>query len=93
MPLSQDAAVEHAVTDLATRLNINRTEIEVESLEEATFPNSGLGALEQGEMAMDVLTKGTRMRLRVGSRLFEYRAGRAQMRLVGFDERNYLLKL
>ncbi|HWW77039.1 MAG TPA: hypothetical protein VNZ44_16680 [Pyrinomonadaceae bacterium] len=89
MAYSRETAVEGARKDLAARLGKDESEVEEESVEEADFPNTALGAPVGGEMSGMMITSGWRIRLSARGRTFEYRADRNQVRLYNFDGKNY----
>ena len=89
MAHSKEEAVAHARGDLASRLGVPDAEISEESVEQADFPNTALGAPVGGEMSGMMITSGWRIRLGAGGRSYEYRADRNQVRLYNFDGKNY----
>ncbi len=89
MAYSRDEAVERARRDLAARLGVAEDEVRAESVEEADFPNTALGAPERGEMSGMMLTTGWRIRLRAAGKSYEYRADRNQIRLCNFKGSNH----
>ena len=91
MAYSKDEAVERAYTDLAGRLGLPEEEIDEESVEEADFPNTALGAPLRGEMSGMMITPGWRIRLSARGETYEYRADRGQIRLYDFKGKNYKL--
>jgi hypothetical protein len=89
MAYSMEEAVGRARADLASRLDLPEAEIAEESVEEADFPNTALGAPLRGEMSGMMLTSGWRIRLAARGETFEYRADRRQLRLYDFKGANY----
>lgn len=89
MAYSKDDAVGLARADLAARLGA--AEVEVESIEDADFPDGALGAPVEDEMSAMMITSGWRIRLRANGESYEYRADRNQVRLYDFGGENYLL--
>jgi hypothetical protein len=86
---SKEEAVGRARTDLAGRLGLPEAEIDEESVEEADFPNTALGAPLAGEMSGMMITSGWRIRLAARGKTYEYRADRRQLRLYDFKGKNY----
>ncbi|HJQ32128.1 MAG TPA: hypothetical protein VJ866_08115 [Pyrinomonadaceae bacterium] len=89
MAQDREEAVARARRDLAARLGVSEGEVGEESVEEADFPNTALGAPVGGEMSGMMITSGWRIRLSARGRTFEYRADRNQVRLHNFDGKNY----
>jgi hypothetical protein len=87
MAYSKEEAADRARADLAAR--IGATEIEVESIEQADFPDAALGAPVDDEMSAMMITPGWRIILRAGGERYEYRANRNQIRLYDFKGENY----
>jgi hypothetical protein len=89
MSYSKGDAVARARKDLAARLGVAESEIEEESVAEADFPNTALGAPVGDEMSGMMLTSGWRIRLKAAGRTYEYRADRNQLRLYSFKGKNH----
>jgi hypothetical protein len=89
MAYSREAAVGRARADLAARLGKSESEVADESVEEADFPNTALGAPAEGEMSGMMITSGWRIKLRAAGKSYEYRADRNQIRLYNFDGANH----
>ena len=89
MAYSRETAVESARADLAARLGKPEGEIAEESVEEADFPNTALGAQTDGEMSGMMITAGWRIRLNADGKSYEYRADRNQIRLYNFNGANH----
>jgi hypothetical protein len=89
MAQGKEEAVGQARRDLASRLGVSDADISEESVEEADFPNTALGAPAGGEMSGMMITSGWRIRLGAGGRSYEYRADRNQVRLYNFNGKNY----
>ena len=89
MAYSKEDAVARSRRDLAARLGVAESEIREESVEEADFPNTALGAPARGEMSGMMITSGWRIRLSAAGKSYEYRADRNQVRLYNFDGKNY----
>ena len=89
MAQDREEAVARARRDLAARLGVPEAEVGEESVEQADFPNTALGAPVGGEMSGMMITSGWRIRLGARGRSYEYRADRNQVRLYNFDGKNY----
>jgi hypothetical protein len=89
MAYSRETAVERARADLAARLGKSESEVTEESVEEADFPNTALGAPASGEMSGMMLTSGWRIKLNAAGKSYEYRADRNHIRLYNFNGSNH----
>jgi hypothetical protein len=89
MAYGKEEAVERARKDLAARLGVAESEIREESVEQADFPDTALGAPARGEMSGMMITSGWRIRLSAAGKSYEYRADRNQVRLYDFKGTNY----
>jgi hypothetical protein len=89
MAQEKEEAVARARRDLAARLGVSEAEVGEESVEQADFPNTALGAPTRGEMSGMMITSGWRIRLGARGRSYEYRADRNQVRLYDFKGTNY----
>ncbi|HZT58638.1 MAG TPA: hypothetical protein VFA21_08440 [Pyrinomonadaceae bacterium] len=89
MAQSREDAVARAKADLASRLGVGAGDVSVESVEEADFPNTALGAPVGGEMSGMMISSGWRIRLSAAGKSYEYRADRNQVRLYNFKGSNY----
>ena len=89
MALSKEDAVKQARRDLAKRLGAAETEIKEDSIEDADFPDTALGASIEEEMSGQMITKGWRIRLSAGREGYEYRANKDGLRLYNFKGENY----
>ena len=89
MAYTKEEAVEGARKDLAGRLGVPEAEVCEDSVEEADFPNTALGAPLRGEMSGMMITSGWRIRLAARGKTYEYRADRNQLRLYEFKGANY----
>jgi hypothetical protein len=89
MAYTKEEAVESARRDLAGRLGVAEGEVSEDSIEEADFPNTALGAPLRDEMSAMMITSGWRIRLAAGGQSYEYRADRNQLRLYDFKGTNY----
>lgn len=67
------AALVHQISqELATKLSIDVSEVELVSVEEVTWPDSSLGCPQPGQAALDVLTPGFRVILAAQGQEYEY---------------------
>ncbi len=89
MALSKEDAVKQARQDLAKRLGVAETEIKEDTIEDADFPDTALGASIEEEMSGQMITKGWRIRLSAGKDGYEYRANKDGLRLANFNGANY----
>jgi hypothetical protein len=89
MAHSKEEAVERARKDLAARLGVAEGEVGEETVEQADFPNTALGAPLRGEMSGMMITSGWRIRLAARGKTYEYRADRNQLRLYDFKGSNH----
>jgi len=67
--------VEPAVTDLAGRLRVEPSEIEVVMAERVTWPDGSLGCPEPGISYTQALVEGSKVVLGHGGRVYLYHAG------------------
>ncbi len=89
---SQDEAVRIAKKDLAHRLGVPDTSAELISIGEKDFPNASLGAPVEGEMSAQMISGGWEIHLKANGKKYEYRADKYQIRLRGFNGRNYVVR-
>ena len=89
MSSNQQHIADRARRDLAQRLALNESDIDVSSVEQAEFPDAALGAPIEDEMSAQVITAGWRIRLTAEGKTYEYRATERQLRLVNFKGENY----
>ncbi len=89
MSSSQQDLTERARRDLAQRLDLNESDIDLSSVEQTEFPDAALGAPVEDEMSAQVITPGWRMRLIANGQAYEYRATERQLRLVNFKGENF----
>lgn len=89
MAYTKEEAVGRAREDLAGRLGVSGEAVTEESVEEADFPNTALGAPVRGEMSGMMISSGWRIRLAAGGESYEYRADRNQLRLCDFKGSNH----
>ena len=67
--------VAQARDDLAQRLGIAASQIEMVDLQAVTWPDKGLGCPKPGMIYLQVQVDGLLIRLRAGGRLYEYHSG------------------
>ncbi len=91
MAVNKDEAVRRARQDLAKRLKVSESEINEDAVESADFPDMALGAPVEDEMSGQMMTSGWRIRLKSGSKSYEYRANEDQVRLYNYRGSNYKL--
>ena len=89
MAQSREDAVARAKADLASRLGVGAGDVRLESVEEADFPNTALGAPVGGEMSGMMISSGWRISLNAAGKSYEYRADRNQLRLYDFKGSNH----
>ena len=89
MEFNEQQTIDRARGDLAQRLGTRETEIALESVEQADFPDAALGAPIEDEMSAQVITPGWRIRLKANGKTYEYRANAQQLRLFNFNGENY----
>lgn len=70
-----DPAAQPAVTDLATRLDIDESSIVVVSVEEVTWSDGSIGCPEPGMMYTQALVNGSLVILEADGTRYEYHAG------------------
>jgi hypothetical protein len=91
MAYSKDDAVAKARKDLASRLGVSEDHIDEDSIEEADFPDTALGAGGEDEMSGQMITRGWRIRLKAKGRTYEYRADRNQLRLYDYKGKSHVI--
>lgn len=89
MAMNKDEAVAKSRADLAGRLGVSESEIKVDSIEDADFPDANFGASDADELSAQMITPGWRIRLSAGRDSYEYRANRNRLRLFNFKGSNY----
>lgn len=77
-PVPPPASVDVAIADLADRLSIDPSEIEVVSVEEVTWPDGSLGCPEPGMVYTQALVNGQRIVLLAEGIEYEYHSGGAR---------------
>ena len=91
MSISKEAAVAKARQDLAHRTGVAESDITEQSVEDADFPDTALGAATDDEMSGQMITRGWRVRLKAKGQTFEYRADKNQVRLYQYKGKNHLV--
>ncbi len=89
MAINKEEAVAKARKDLAQRLGVADSEIVEQSVEDADFPDTALGAGTEDEMSGQMITRGWRIRLKASGQSVEYRADKNQVRLYQYNGKNY----
>jgi hypothetical protein len=84
-PAGSDGLVQQAVADLAARLQVSTSAIEIVSVSETEWRDSSLGLAEAGRMYAQVITPGLQIGLRAGGSLYRYHAGQNNVILAGAD--------
>jgi hypothetical protein len=67
--------VDEAIVDLATRLGVSETDIELISIEEVTWSDGSLGCPEPGRSYTQALVEGGRIVLGYGEKVYVYHYG------------------
>lgn len=91
MSFNKDSAVAKARQDLAKRLKVKESDIEVASVSEKDFPDMSLGAPAKDEMSGQMISSGWQIRLNANGKNYEYRADKHQLRLKDFDGANHVI--
>ncbi|MBI4851197.1 MAG: hypothetical protein HY819_05165 [Acidobacteria bacterium] len=89
MPLDQNQAINLAVKDLSSRLNVAENTITLSSNESAEFSNACLDSAKADEMCAQMMLRGWRLKLSCQGNTYEYRAAKNQVRLFNFNGQNY----
>jgi len=92
MGFTKDSAVEKAKSDLAHRLKLPMSEIELSSVHDKEFPDMSLGSPENGEMSAQMISSGWEINLGAGGKTYNYRADKYQLRLHNFNGSNHIIK-
>ncbi len=90
MSYDRKSIVEKAKQDLARRLGVSLSEVEVISVEEKDFLDTSLGAPVEDEMSAQMITSGWQVKLKAGGEEYEYRADSYQLRLYKFQGENHI---
>ena len=91
MSFNQESAVERAKQDLAHRLGITETEIEVDSVDEKEFSDMCLGVPVEDEMCAQMIASGWQISLKANGLNYDYRADKYQVRLRDFNGKSYVV--
>lgn len=91
MSLSRETTVETAKNDLAARLSISAGEIVEKGLVDKDFPDMSLGAPVADEMSAQMISSGWQIMLDAAGMSYEYRADKYQLRLKGFEGKNFIV--
>jgi hypothetical protein len=89
---NQESATERAKQDLAHRLGVTETEIEVDSVNSEEFPDMCLGIPVDDEMCAQMIASGWQINLKANGLDYNYRADKYQIRLRDFDGKNYVIE-
>lgn len=92
MKFNRESALERAKTDLAKRLGVKENDVKVVSVDEKDFPDMSLGAPASDEMSAQMISTGWTINLNTNGKNYEYRADKYQLRLRGFDGKNYVIE-
>ena len=92
MGFTRDSAIDAAKSDLAKRLGISESDIDVDSVKDKDFPDMSLGAPVADEMSAQMISGGWQIELRAPDGNYEYRADKYQLRLRGYKGSNYVVK-
>jgi len=71
----QGSPLDRAVADLAARLNVPASEIEIVSEEAVVWPDAGLGCPQPGVSYIQIMIEGHRIVLAHGDQMYDYHAG------------------
>jgi hypothetical protein len=71
----ESAVVQAAIRDLAGRLGVPETEIEVVEAREVQWPDGALGCPEEGKMYTQAVVDGSQVMLGADERVYDYHAG------------------
>lgn len=92
MSFTKETAVEKAKKDLAERLKIAESEIEIVSASEKEFSDMSLGAPAADEMSAQMISSGWSINLSAKGKKFDYRADKYQLRLRGYNGTNHIIE-
>ncbi len=76
-PASETVEVTQAKQDLAQRLSVNSSQIELVSFQSITWPDGSLGCPQPGMLYTQALVEGYLIQLRAAGRVYEYHGARA----------------
>ena len=92
MGFTKEDVTAAAKQDLADRLGVDEGSVKELSVTGRDFPDMSLGAPADGEMSAQMIATGWEIKLGAEGKTYEYRGDKYQLRLVGFDGRNYVIK-
>ena len=92
MGFTKEDVTAAAKQDLADRLGVDERSVDELSVTGREFPDMSLGAPADGEMSAQMIATGWEIKLGAEGKTYEYRGDKYQLRLVGFDGRNYVIK-
>lgn len=92
MSFNRESAVERAKQDLAHRLGITETEIEVGSVNEKDFSDMCLEIPVDDEMCAQMIASGWQINLKANGLDYDYRADKYQIRLRDFNGKSYVIE-
>ena len=92
MGFTKDSAIAAAKSDLAERLGISESEIDIAGVKDQDFPDMALGSPEKGEMSGQMISSGWEIRLNADGKTYDYRADKYQLRLHNFNGANHIIK-
>ena len=93
MSFNCDSAVERAKQDLAERLEVAESDVQLVSASDEEFPNSSLGAPVDDEMSAQMISSGWQVTLRAKGKTYDYRADKYQLRLSNYDGKNHVIQM
>jgi hypothetical protein len=76
LPPGMESLIETAKEDLARRLSVSATEIDIAEAKAVTWPNASLGCPQPGMQYAEVLTSGFLIVLHANNQTYEYHAGK-----------------
>ena len=92
MGFTKEDVTAAAKQDLADRLGVDEGAVKELSVTGKEFPDMSLGAPADGEVSAQMIATGWEIKLGAKGKTYEYRGDKYQLRLVGFDGRNYVIK-
>ncbi len=92
MGFTKESAVEMAKRDLAKRLDILVKDVDEVSVSEQDFLDMSLGAPVDDEMSAQMISSGWEIKLSAGSKNYQYRADKYQLRLHNFNGANFVIE-
>ncbi|MBN2094403.1 MAG: hypothetical protein JW740_03505 [Candidatus Zambryskibacteria bacterium] len=76
LPESTEQLINMAKADLAQRLRMTESEIQLSSVEEVDFPDTSLGVPETGKFYAEVITPGFIIKLEAQGQVYQYNTDR-----------------